>query len=72
MSIVKGTICAEFGAGGESLDRGTAQAMRKLACKVGAELIEHMDGYLARAIAVDVVDDDDEGDDRVLKVKIRR
>ena len=34
-------------------------------------MIEHMDGYLARAIAVDV-DDDDEGDDRVLKVKIRR
>ena len=67
----EGTICAEFGAGGESLDRGTAQAMRKLACKVGVELIEHMDGYLARAIAVDV-DDDDEGDDRVLKVKIRR
>ena len=67
----EGTICAEFGAGGESLDRGTAQAMRKLACKVGVELIENMDGYLARAIAVDV-DDDDEGDDRVLKVKIRR
>jgi hypothetical protein len=45
--------------------------MRKLACKVGAELIERMDGYLSHAIAVDV-EDDDEDDDRVLKVKIRR
>ena len=67
----EGTICAEFGAGGESLDRGTAQAMRKLACKVGAEFIEHMDAYLARAIAMDV-EEDDETDNRVLKVKIRR
>lgn len=43
--------------------------MRKFACKVGVELIEYMDGYFVCVIVVDV-DDDDEGDDCVFKVKI--
>lgn len=67
----EGTICGEFSSGGETLDRGSAEAMRKLACKVGAELIEAVDAYLATAIAGADESDEDE-DDRVMVVKVPR
>jgi len=67
----EGTICGEFSSGGETLDRGTAEAMRKLACKVGAELIEAVDAYLATAVAGENESDEDE-DDRVMVVKLPR
>ena len=72
----EGFICGEFSSGVESLDRGTATAMRTLARKVGVELIEKMDAYLATAIADsqngdDVANDDEDDEDaRVMVVPL--
>tara|TARA_B100001758_G_scaffold239816_1_gene244583 strand:- start:1937 stop:2605 length:669 start_codon:yes stop_codon:yes gene_type:complete len=65
-----GMMCGEFGVGGENLDRGTAIAMRLLACRVGAELIEKMDACLTTAIASGDEDLDEDEDDRVMVVRL--
>jgi len=66
-----GMVCTEMAFGTERLDRGTASAMRKLACKVGVELIEKMDAFLASAVAADEgEDEEDDADDRVMVVDV--
>ena len=69
----EGAICGEFSSGSEGLDRGTATAMRTLARRVGVEVIEKMDAYLASAAAhLDAGDDDNEDDEdsRVIVVRL--
>lgn len=65
-----GMVCGEFTTGGETLDRGTADAMRKLSCRVGVELIEAMDAFLATAVAANKIDEDEDG--RVMVVRVRK
>jgi exosome complex component RRP42 len=73
----EGLICGEFSSGVEGLDRGTATAMRTLARKVGVELIEKMDAYLATAMANtqrrvngDEDEDEDDEDDEDARVMV--
>jgi exosome complex component RRP42 len=66
-----GMVCTEMAFGAERLDRGTASAMRKLACKVGVELIEKMDAFLASAVAAgENEEENDDEDDRVMVVDV--